>query len=618
MTQLGPLLGELSAATATPELANGKGAMPKSARFVLDEGEVAPSDGDVAIPATVPTETTNAGAPLDLSAILQTAHPSVPQKPSISFEKSADPHRADTAPDARLSYSDALLSEQAAASPVKAVDDAPDLGVTAPQAKTQVHAVSIHGPERAPASTETVPRTAPAPVFDPMAAAPSGTGQGAELGSFPPVPRTEKSEAPKPPLASAVMTPNSPRSDGGDVKTSADRVGAAPGTAFPPFVKSALPVEEQEPGVVGQIASKPAETEQRKLPAPAQVPLAEKGVADALRTVAPENSVRPANRSEGAPTIQAKTVAHDAPPAEAVKALSQPTNSLAADQAVIAPDQSTAALPPARSGDGRVTRDPTDGHQRVVEAPKPTTTSGQSTAVQSPDRRPAPDQLLLEIRDMTVQVKAAEPSAQTAAPAPAPAPPPTAPTPSYATPIPAVAAPAQTGKRDMFAFGDVTIDMALGDRPSDPVESQRLTPKGDAPGFFRAPETTRAVLTQLADAVRQNAPGTVEVSLHPEELGRLQLVFSETETGLSVSISADRSETLDLLRRHATILAEELRNLGYDGAAFSFSEGSSGQQNAPDGHDQRSVESASIGRSTDRPQAHTARATIGETLDLRL
>ncbi len=76
---------------------------------------------------------------------------------------------------------------------------------------------------------------------------------------------------------------------------------------------------------------------------------------------------------------------------------------------------------------------------------------------------------------------------------------------------------------------------------------------------------------QVADAVRQGfARGSVDIALHPEELGRVRLSFSPAEAGLTITIQADRPETLDLLRRHADLLGNDLRQQGFGTISFEF------------------------------------------------
>ncbi|PQO22875.1 hypothetical protein C2I36_10765 [Rhodobacteraceae bacterium WD3A24] len=78
---------------------------------------------------------------------------------------------------------------------------------------------------------------------------------------------------------------------------------------------------------------------------------------------------------------------------------------------------------------------------------------------------------------------------------------------------------------------------------------------------------------QIGAALTQAEDGPVEVRLSPEELGRVRLFMSGGEGGMNVHLQADRGETLDLLRRHVSMLADELRQAGYDALNFSFSDG---------------------------------------------
>ncbi len=76
--------------------------------------------------------------------------------------------------------------------------------------------------------------------------------------------------------------------------------------------------------------------------------------------------------------------------------------------------------------------------------------------------------------------------------------------------------------------------------------------------------------SQLAMAARGLAEGPVEITLSPAELGRVTLTLSGADGTMVVTVLAERSDTLDLLRRSIGQLAEELRALGYDNPGFSF------------------------------------------------
>ncbi|MWB76656.1 hypothetical protein GLS40_01310 [Pseudooceanicola sp. 216_PA32_1] len=68
---------------------------------------------------------------------------------------------------------------------------------------------------------------------------------------------------------------------------------------------------------------------------------------------------------------------------------------------------------------------------------------------------------------------------------------------------------------------------------------------------------------QVAAAAREAVDGPIEISLHPEELGRLHMTLRLQEKGITLVILADRPETVDLVRRHADELAQEFQEAGY-------------------------------------------------------
>ena len=95
-------------------------------------------------------------------------------------------------------------------------------------------------------------------------------------------------------------------------------------------------------------------------------------------------------------------------------------------------------------------------------------------------------------------------------------------------------------------------------------------------------ETARHVANQMAIAMTDRAGRATEISLNPEELGRVRLTMSAVDTAITLSISAERQETSDLLRRHIETLAQEFRDLGYDDITFSFGQRDNPQQGTAD------------------------------------
>ena len=78
----------------------------------------------------------------------------------------------------------------------------------------------------------------------------------------------------------------------------------------------------------------------------------------------------------------------------------------------------------------------------------------------------------------------------------------------------------------------------------------------------------------LAAQLRENLPippnKPVEIALSPEELGRVRMVVTQVEAGVAIHITAERQETLDLMRRNLDELTRDLEDLGYTEMSFSF------------------------------------------------
>ena len=92
------------------------------------------------------------------------------------------------------------------------------------------------------------------------------------------------------------------------------------------------------------------------------------------------------------------------------------------------------------------------------------------------------------------------------------------------------------------------------------------------------PDLPRHVAAQLAEAVQRGAgpERAVELTLNPAELGRVRISMAPGDGMIVVTVLAERGETLDLMRRHADILAQEFHDLGYGTAEFTFGQGDGG------------------------------------------
>jgi flagellar hook-length control protein FliK len=72
----------------------------------------------------------------------------------------------------------------------------------------------------------------------------------------------------------------------------------------------------------------------------------------------------------------------------------------------------------------------------------------------------------------------------------------------------------------------------------------------------------------------------VDVTLSPEELGRVRMSITAGEGGVVLQVLAERPETLELMRRHADLLARELANLGFGSVDLAFGQGQTPQGDA--------------------------------------
>lgn len=122
-----------------------------------------------------------------------------------------------------------------------------------------------------------------------------------------------------------------------------------------------------------------------------------------------------------------------------------------------------------------------------------------------------------------------------------------------------------------------------------PVLEHAVVREAPTPATKQALHSTtadpRVVTQQITQALVRMDGARTEITLDPVELGRVSLTFVTKDDGVTVVISADRSETADLLRRHGDQLQRDLSNAGYEGVDLDFSDGAGNQAQhpAPDG-----------------------------------
>jgi len=124
---------------------------------------------------------------------------------------------------------------------------------------------------------------------------------------------------------------------------------------------------------------------------------------------------------------------------------------------------------------------------------------------------------------------------------------------------------------------------------------------------------------QLAASLTDLSGRSVEVTLAPEELGRVTMTIASGDGGLTLTLVAERPETLDLMRRNIDQLAQEFRDLGFGTLNFAFSHDGKAQQGAPEPENaDEGDKAAPAGVATISPTHSRRLASQNDALDLRL
>lgn len=153
------------------------------------------------------------------------------------------------------------------------------------------------------------------------------------------------------------------------------------------------------------------------------------------------------------------------------------------------------------------------------------------------------------------------------------------------------------------------------------AQNSTATSVSPNPNVLR-PEMPNHIAHQLAQAVYRHPDRAVEIALNPAELGRVRMTLSTKESGLVVSIFADRPDTLDLMRRNINELSESFADLGYEDIDFAFGEN---ETHTDSSHQDQPARAGNSGldlgehASSETASPDTPRLKVsGEGIDLRL
>jgi hypothetical protein len=137
-----------------------------------------------------------------------------------------------------------------------------------------------------------------------------------------------------------------------------------------------------------------------------------------------------------------------------------------------------------------------------------------------------------------------------------------------------------------------------------PLHETRRLPRGLPVSLVRA-------------ATRARTDDRVELTLDPVELGKVRFDFTTANDRITINLSVERPETLDLLRRHAELLRSEFRDAGFDGSNLNFSQWS--QRGHPGSAASHPFPEADVsGPSKPDPSPTPTNTATGQGLDLRL
>ncbi|KPQ07019.1 MAG: Flagellar hook-length control protein [Rhodobacteraceae bacterium HLUCCA12] len=158
--------------------------------------------------------------------------------------------------------------------------------------------------------------------------------------------------------------------------------------------------------------------------------------------------------------------------------------------------------------------------------------------------------------------------------------------------------------------GDATLSLSLA--------PAQVAPQPEIAGARGQPDLGRETAHQIATQVTQLGKGRFELSLSPGELGKVDMWLHDSDNRLTLTVNAERPETMDLIRRHIGLLEQELRQMGLGSLSLQLGDnGAPGSRGEQQGRDGAAVDAA-VGAEPVAPNPSTAPGVARDHLDLRL
>ena len=154
---------------------------------------------------------------------------------------------------------------------------------------------------------------------------------------------------------------------------------------------------------------------------------------------------------------------------------------------------------------------------------------------------------------------------------------------------------------------------------SNSVASHPSTPHSVsvAQAALHQPVPIPALAEHIKQHITPGKPASLELSLAPEELGKMRMVMTPDGDKLRIVIQAERPETLELLRRNTESFSQDLRQSGYSSTSFSFSGWGSSPSAPPPQKTDRTAQSFEAAKEISAAPKQYAAPLKNAGLDLR-
>jgi flagellar hook-length control protein FliK len=176
-------------------------------------------------------------------------------------------------------------------------------------------------------------------------------------------------------------------------------------------------------------------------------------------------------------------------------------------------------------------------------------------------------------------------------------------------PLPVPVLAPKDAANDQTPASLVSIDQSI------PLAPAGRSSSATNPGLpFSQTQLPESISAQISAAIRSENGGEIEIRLDPEELGRIRIVLSGKEAGMSVNVFSERPDVVELMRRHSNLLETELLEIGYRDADLSFHQESGGDQ---DSNQETAQQMKHVTPTEAQPSTHSYTAGDNARLDIR-